>query len=117
MGGVLALRAAHYAPVAAWVSFYGFPAAPDQLGAIHAPGLILCGEQDRAFPMAKATAFVQRQSEAGIATEMAIYPRAEHGFFDDSHAEGYQAIAARTGWSRTLALFNRQVKRAATASA
>lgn len=109
MGGALALRAAHHPCVASYVSFYGFPHAPDHVGAIHAPGLILCGEHDRAFPMMQATTFVQRQSAAGIATEMAVYPRAGRGFFDDTRPERYQPTAARTGWSRTLALFSRQV--------
>jgi carboxymethylenebutenolidase len=117
LGGALALRAAHHPAIAAYASFYGFPQDPEQLGAIRAPGLILCGEEDRSFPMAKAVTFVQSQANKGVATEMAVYPRAGHGFFDDSHPTAYQTIAARTGWSRTLALFNRQVKGLRAASA
>jgi carboxymethylenebutenolidase len=116
MGGDLALRTAHHQRAAAYVSFYGFPPVDEALGAIRAPGLLLCGEQDRGFPMARAVAFVQRQANAGIATEMAVYPHAGHGFFDDTHADDYQPVAARTGWSRTLALFNRQVKGLAAAT-
>jgi carboxymethylenebutenolidase len=117
IGGACALRAADHPAVASYVSFYGFPTAPEQLGAIHAPGLILCGEQDREFPMAQAVAFVQRQTKAGIATEMAVHARAGYGFFDDTHADRYQAMAARTSWSRTLAIFNRHVKGLSAASA
>jgi carboxymethylenebutenolidase len=116
LGGALALRAAHLPNVAAYVSFYGFPPDAERLDAIGAAGLILCGEEDRAFPMAKAAAFVQRQTKAGVATELAVYPGAGHGFFDDSHPTAYRTIAARTGWSRTLALFNRQVKGLAATS-
>jgi carboxymethylenebutenolidase len=110
LGGALALRAAPHRAVATYVSFYGFPAGAAGLDAIRAPGLILCGEDDRAFPMATAAAFVQRQTGVGIATELAVYPRAGHGFFDDSHPTAYHPIAARTSWSRALALFNRRVK-------
>jgi hypothetical protein len=41
---------------------------------------------------------------------MAVYPRAGRDFFNDARPDVYQPVAARTAWSRTLALLNRRVK-------
>lgn len=117
LGGELALRAAHHQRVAAYISFHGVPPADALTASISAPGLILCGEQDTAMPMWRAVAFVQQQANAGISTEMAVYPRAGRDFFNDARPDAYQPVAARTAWSRTLALLNRRVKGVAAGAA
>jgi carboxymethylenebutenolidase len=82
VGGALAIMAAHHAGVAAYVSFSGFPPAGHAFDAIAAPGLLFFGERDRDFPRADATAFVRRQTGAGISTELFACPNAGHAFFD-----------------------------------
>jgi carboxymethylenebutenolidase len=117
VGGALAILSAHHPGVASYVSFSGFPPSDLLLGPIETPGLLFFGERDREFPTAVATAFVRRQTGAGISTELFACPNAGHAFFDDTRPGDFQQMGARTAWSRTLALLNRHVKGLASATA
>jgi carboxymethylenebutenolidase len=111
MGGALTILAATLPGVDAYVSYYGFPAAPAaQLDRITAPGLIFFGQHEAFFSVPDAQAFAERQRAAGREAEVVIYPGAGHAFFNDDRPDVYVAEAAADAWRRTLEHFGRQIR-------
>jgi carboxymethylenebutenolidase len=49
-----------------------------------------------------ASELEQRLTALGKEVRMFVYPGTRHAFFDDTHAEAYDADAARQAWIRTL---------------
>lgn len=60
------------------------------------------GEDDPACPPEAVATLEAALGEAGVATEMFVYPCAGAGFFDDTCPDAYVEDAARQAWIRTL---------------
>ena len=54
-------------------------------GSVTTPTLILHGEADQSVPVNQAYAFYRALREAGVPTELAVYPREGHGFRERDH--------------------------------
>jgi carboxymethylenebutenolidase len=112
MGGALAMIAVATQPgIDAYAAYYGFPpkgAAP--LERIGAPGVIFFGENEGFFSVPAAQAFAADQKKAGRQSDVIIYPKAGHAFFNDTRPEAYEKNAATDAWRRTLELFRTQLR-------
>ena len=60
------------------------------------------GEADPACPPEAVAALETAIGEAGVTTEMFVYPNAGTAFFDDTRPDAYLEDAARQAWIRTL---------------
>jgi carboxymethylenebutenolidase len=110
MGGALAQYAATIDPqnVGAAVSFYGgFKKVPTQWENLSAPLLLIYGENDKGVPASQGRELEQKLKGMGKDVELAVYPNADHAFFNDTRPEVYNADAAADAWRRTLELFRR----------
>ncbi len=112
MGGRDALRLADEPGVVGVVSWYGVPPAQAPKG----PALAFFGGQDMGPSLADAQRF--EAAARGTATEVHIYPEAQHGFADPQNPwGGYDAKAAADSWARaTKFLAGRLAARGAEAS-
>jgi carboxymethylenebutenolidase len=120
-GGMYTLLfAAHNREVKAAVPWYGQirPAktpgvrteGPFDLAAqINAPVLGLYGAEDLGIPAADVKAFEAALKAAGKTAEFVIYPGAPHAFFAD-YRPSYRPEAAKDGWRRCVAWFNKYLK-------
>src|SRR4051812_26236583 len=94
--------------LAAAVPYYGAaPAAPD-VAKIKAAILAHHGELDTRLAEAWP-AFAEALKAAGVPHEGYIYPKANHGFHNDTTPR-YDEAAAKQSWDRTLAWFNKYVR-------
>jgi carboxymethylenebutenolidase len=120
-GGMYTLLfAAHSREVKAAVPWYG-PLRPaktpgvrtegpfDLAAQINAPVLGLYGAEDLGIPAADVKAFEAALKAAGKAAEFVIYPGAPHAFFAD-YRPSYRPEAAKDGWRRCVAWFNKYLK-------
>ncbi len=120
-GGMYTLLfAAHTREVKAAVPWYGQlrPAktpgvrtsGPLDLAAqIHAPVLGLYGEADLGISVADVKEMEAALKAAGKTAEFVLYPGAPHAFFAD-YRPSYRPEAAKDGWRRCLAWFNKYLK-------
>ncbi len=120
-GGMYTLLfAAHTREVKAAVSWYGQlrPAKPpgvrtsgplDLAAQIHAPVLGLYGEADLGISVADVKEMGAALKAAGKTAEFMLYPGAPHAFFAD-YRPSYRPEAAKDGWRRCLAWFNKYLK-------
>jgi carboxymethylenebutenolidase len=117
MGGAVALAMGVTHHLGAAVSFYGggvaqgrfgFPPLLELASSLRTPWLGLYGDQDAGIPVEQAEALREAAAKAPVATELVIYPGAEHGFHCRDRGS-YQEAAAVDGWRRTLAWFDAQV--------
>jgi dienelactone hydrolase len=98
MGGRDALALADEPGVAAAVSWYGVPPPKAPKGAT----LAFFGGQDMGPSIEDARRF--EAAAKGTATEVRIYPEAQHGFADPKNTwGGYDAKAAEDSWTRATA--------------
>jgi carboxymethylenebutenolidase len=81
----------------------------DLVGQISAPVLGLYGGEDLGIPVADVKAFEAALKAAGKPAEFVIYPGAPHAFFAD-YRPSYRAEAAKDGWKRCIAWFNKYLK-------
>jgi len=104
MGGALSLyTATKNSNVGACVVFYGgHPKVKPDLPNLHAPVLGLYAEKDGFVTPAIARELERQVKELGKQIEVKIYPRADHGFFNDTRPEVYNAEAAADAWGRTV---------------
>jgi carboxymethylenebutenolidase len=112
MGGSLAqglgLRSVELSAV---VMFYGPPVTDAKsLTTLHAPLQGHYGEQDDGIPIAKVEAFRSGLKQAGKTAEIYLYAGAGHGFMNDVRPS-YHPDAARQGWARMLAFFQKNLRR------
>lgn len=108
MGGALAQYAATYdaGNVGAAVSFYGgFKKVDTQWEKLSAPLLLIYGENDKGVPAEQGRELERKLRGMGKNVELAIYPNADHAFFNDTRPEVYNEDAAADAWRRTLDLF------------
>jgi carboxymethylenebutenolidase len=113
MGGALAQGLALRSPaIAALVMFYGPPVTdPKALASLHGPLQGHYGEKDDGIPVAKVEALRSGLKQAGKLGEVYLYAGAGHAFMNDTRPS-YHPDAARQGWARMLAFFQRNLKRA-----
>ena len=104
MGGALALYTATKNPnVGACVVFYGgHPNVKPDLPNLHAPVLGIYAEKDGFVTPALAHELERKLKDLGKQVEVKIYPGADHGFFNDTRPEVYNAAAAADAWQRTI---------------
>jgi carboxymethylenebutenolidase len=112
MGGGLAQGLALRNPeIRAAVMFYGSPVTdPKSLATLRAPLQGHFGEQDDGIPIAKVEALRSGLKQAGKPGEVFLYAGAGHAFMNDARPS-YHPDAARQAWARTLAFFQRNLKR------
>jgi carboxymethylenebutenolidase len=96
--------------LAAGVPYYGAPVPPaDALDRIQTPVLAIYGERDRNLTISMGPVMqgmIQRQKTFGFV----VYEGAAHAFHNDTGAN-YNAEAACDAWSRTIAWFNKYLRR------
>jgi carboxymethylenebutenolidase len=114
------LYAAHNAEVKAAVPWYG-PIKPqatpgirtfgplDVADKIHAAVLGLYGGADQGIPAADVKEMESALRKAGRTAEFVIYPEAPHAFNADYRAS-YRPEAAKDGWARCVAWFDKYLK-------
>jgi carboxymethylenebutenolidase len=91
------------------VPFYGAPPAMEDIERIKTPILAVYAERDRALTMRMlpaANAMIQQQKVFG----MIVYEGVGHAFHNDT-GNNYDAAAACDAWARTIAFFNRHLRR------
>jgi carboxymethylenebutenolidase len=120
-GGQMALTfGAMYPDTSAIVSWYGTISrahvddpkplsALDVAGQIRCPVLLLYGGADQGIPVADVDKLEAAIKGAGRPVEKVIYPNAGHAFHAD-YRPSYNAEAAKDGWSRCLAWFQKYLK-------
>lgn len=96
------------ADLAAGVPYYGAAAAVTDVPKIKAAMLVLHGEADTRLA-GGWPAYQAALKEAGIPHEGHIYPKAQHGFHNDTTPR-YDEAAAKDAWTRTVAWFDKYVK-------
>lgn len=112
MGGALSLyTATKNSQVGACVVFYGgHPNVKPDLPNLQAPVLGLYAERDGFVTPDLVHELERRLTELGKATEIHIYPDADHGFFNDTRATVYNETAAKDAWRRVLEFFQQHLK-------
>ena len=112
MGGALAQYAATIDPnVGAAVSFYGgFKKVPTQWENLDTPLLLIYGENDKGVPAAQGRELADKLKGMGKNVELAVYPNADHAFFNDARPEVHNPEAAADAWRRTLELFRNNLE-------
>jgi carboxymethylenebutenolidase len=111
MGGALAQYAAteDAANVGAAVSFYGgFKQVVPQWTNLQAPILLIYGEKDQGVPAEQGRKLEAHLEKLGKNATLAIYPDADHAFFNDARPN-YKPDAAADAWRRTLELFRQHL--------
>ncbi|HJR57279.1 MAG TPA: dienelactone hydrolase family protein [Rhizomicrobium sp.] len=96
------------ADLAAGVPYYGAAAAVTDVPKIKAAMLVLHGEADTRLA-GGWPAYQAALKEAGVPHEGHIYPKAQHGFHNDTTPR-YDEAAAKDAWTRTVAWFDKYVK-------
>ena len=120
-GRIVWLYAAHNPRLKAGVAWYGRlvgeadelrPKHPvDVVKDINAPVLALYGEDDSGIPLdtvEKMKGALAKGSDAAKASEFVIYPGAPHAFHAD-YRPSYREEAAKDGWTRALAWFEKHL--------
>ncbi len=118
-GRIVWLYAAHNPRLKAGVAWYGRlageadelrPKHPiDVVKDINAPVLALYGENDSGIPLDtvdKMKAALAKGSDAAKASEFVVYPGAPHAFHAD-YRPSYREEAAKDGWQRAIAWFDK----------
>lgn len=113
------MYAAHNPDVKAGVAWYGKLSvghgplikrvALDVVNELHGPVLGLYGAKDASIPLADIETMKTKLAAGNAAaklSEFVVYPNADHAFMADYRAS-YQPEAAKDGWSRMLAWFQR----------
>lgn len=112
LGGQLALFAATTNPsVGACVDYYGIhPNVHPDFGRLKGPVLGLFAETDASVTPEAARTLDAAIKKAGGKSEIHIYPKVGHAFFNDSRPDAYDKAAAEDSWKRTTAFFRKHLK-------
>jgi carboxymethylenebutenolidase len=120
-GGQIALTyAAMHKDTSAVVSWYGAlsrahkddpqpKSVMDVASGIACPTLLLYSGVDQGIPVAEVDKLEAQLKSAGRTVEKHIYPTAQHGFLAD-YRPTYNAEAAKDGWAKCVAWFEKYVK-------
>ncbi|HYR53016.1 MAG TPA: dienelactone hydrolase family protein [Candidatus Dormibacteraeota bacterium] len=115
MGGNYAIRLAAADPgIRACVMYYGAPLNdPASIRNIQAAILGNYGAEDQGLSPEQVKKFEAALRTAGKSADFKIYPGAGHAFAnEDNPWGGYRPAAAKDAWQRTVAFFDRYLKRA-----
>ena len=112
MGGALSLYAASKnTQVGACVVFYGIhPNVKPDLANLQAPVLGIYAENDGYVTPAVVHELEAKLKEHGKQAEMHIYPRVDHGFFNDTRTEVYDEADSTDAWRRVLKFFGEHLR-------
>lgn len=118
-GRITWLYAAHNPALKAGVAWYGRlrgdatalqPTYPvDVAGKIKPPVLGLYGGQDKGIPLVDVEAMRVALAQAKSASQLIVYPKAEHGFLAD-YRPSYHEEAASAAWKEALGWFGKYLK-------
>lgn len=109
-GGIVNMLAAALPDLAAAVPFYGSQPPAADVSRIKAPLLIHYAEHDDRINQG-APAYEAALKANHVDYQVFVYPGTQHGFNNDTTPR-YDADAARLAWSRTMAFFERHLRRA-----
>jgi len=115
MGGGLAIRLAADDPgIRAAVMYYGAPLTdPKAIQGLQAAVLGNFGADDKGITPDKVKTFDAALKKAGKSADIKIYTGAPHAFANVNNPwGGYREAAAKDAWKRTLAFYDRELKRA-----
>lgn len=115
-GRIVWLYAAHSKQLKAGVAWYGrlvgdkselFPQHPiDVAASLQAPVLGLYAGKDQGIPLDTVEQMRAALKQAKVASEIVVYPDAQHGFHAD-YRPSYNEKDAKDGWARLLAWFKK----------
>lgn len=107
MGGGLALTLACDTPLIKCVApFYGVNPQPiDRVANLQGPVIGTYAEHDGWVPAEVVQALKEALDRHGKQHDIKIYPGTEHGFFNDTRPEVYNAAAAEDAWKRMITAF------------
>jgi carboxymethylenebutenolidase len=108
-GGIANFLATRLPDLNAAVPFYGSAPATDKVAGIRAPLLLHFAQNDERIN-ASWPAYEAALKAAGVTYEAFTYPEAQHGFNNDTTPR-YDPAAARLAWQRTIAFFNRTLRK------
>jgi carboxymethylenebutenolidase len=108
-GGIANFLATRLPELGAAVPFYGMAPATDQVARIKAPLLLHFAEKDDRIN-GSWPAYEAALKAAGVKYEAFHYPGTEHGFNNDTTPR-YEPAAAKLAWQRTIAFFNRTLRK------
>jgi carboxymethylenebutenolidase len=108
-GGIVNMLATRVPDLAAGVAFYGSSPNVDDVPKIKAPMMIQSAEVDERIN-ASWPAYENALKAAKVTYERHLYPGTQHGFNNDTTPR-YDATAAKLAWDRTVAFFNKHVRR------
>ena len=108
-GGAIANALAVRLPdLGAAVPFYGGPPPAEEVAKIKAAVLVHHGEAD-AGQMKQWPGYEAALKQHGITYEGYVYPKAQHGFHNDTTPR-YDEAAAKLAWQRTIDWFNKHLR-------
>ncbi len=107
-GGIANTLATRLPDLGAAVAFYGQPPAAADVAKIKAPVLVHHGELDTRLAGTWPD-YDKALTAAGVPHEGYIYPKANHGFHNDTTPR-YDEEAAKLAWKRTLDWFNKYLR-------
>jgi carboxymethylenebutenolidase len=91
------------------VPFYGRQPAPEDVPKIKASLLLHYAGLDEGVNKGIA-AYEEALKKASIDYKIYMYEGAQHAFFNDTNAAGYNKEAAQLAWKRTIAFLNEKLK-------
>jgi carboxymethylenebutenolidase len=107
-GGIANTLATRLPDLGAAVAFYGQPPPAADVAKIKAPVLVHHGELDTRLAGTWPD-YDKALTAAGVPHEGYIYPKANHGFHNDTTPR-YDEEAAKLAWKRTLDWFNKYLR-------
>ena len=108
-GGIVNMLATRVPDLAAGVAYYGSAPNVEDVPKIKAPLIIQAAEVDERINAAWP-AFEAALKAAKVPHERHFYPGTQHGFNNDTTPR-YNEAAAKLAWSRTVAFFNKNLRR------
>ena len=109
MGASFALNfAASRRQLRGCVAFYG-KVPLDALGSLRCPVLYHQAEHDDRVSLQEVEALASKLIAQKVQCEVHTYPGTQHGFFNNSHPDIYDAVAAEEAWIRTLAFLDEYI--------
>jgi carboxymethylenebutenolidase len=108
-GGVSHTLATRMPDLAAAVPFYGSNPEPAEAAKVKAALLVHMAESDKRIND-RWPAYAAALGEAGVSHEGHIYPGTQHGFNNDTTPR-FDEAAAKLAWGRTVAFFNKHLRK------
>ncbi len=90
--------------------FYGEIPPDEKLRELNCPIFYAYGENDGWIQRADVDRLAAALKSFGKKGEVKVYAGCSHGFFNDTRKDVYAAAAARDAWTRTLKLFDENLK-------